>query len=83
MRWYPILSLRNPDLRRYLWLSFPIMIGFSIVIVDEWIINNRASYLAAGDLSYLQYGRTLVKVPIGVFGMEPTPAALRSYASDL
>ena len=69
MHWYPILSLRNPDLRHYLWLSFPIMIGFSIVVVDEWIIKNQASYLAEGALSYLQYGRTLMKVPIGVFGM--------------
>jgi putative peptidoglycan lipid II flippase len=69
MRWRPILSLRNADLRRYLWLSFPIMIGFSIVVVDEWIIKNQASYLAPGELSYLQYGRTLMKVPIGVFGM--------------
>ncbi len=69
MHWYPILSLRHPDLRRYLWLSLPIMIGFSIVVVDEWIVKNQASYLAAGALSYLQYGRTLMKVPIGVFGM--------------
>jgi putative peptidoglycan lipid II flippase len=76
MRWYPILSLRNPDLRHYLWLSFPIMIGFSIVVVDEWIIKNQASYLAEGALSYLQYGRTLMKVPIGVFGMA---AGVASY----
>lgn len=69
MRWSPILSFRNADLRRYLWLSFPIMIGFSIVVVDEWIVKNQASYLSAGALSYLQYGRTLMKVPIGVFGM--------------
>ena len=69
MRWYPILSYRNADLQHYLWLSFPIMIGFSIVVVDEWIIKNQASYLAEGTLSYLQYGRTLMKVPIGVFGM--------------
>ena len=75
MRWYPILSFRNPDLRRYLWLSFPIMIGFSIVVVDEWIVKNQASYLAAGALSYLQYGRTLMKVPIGVFGMAAGVAA--------
>jgi putative peptidoglycan lipid II flippase len=45
------------------------MIGFSIVVVDEWIVKNQASYLSAGALSYLQYGRTLMKVPIGVFGM--------------
>jgi putative peptidoglycan lipid II flippase len=69
MRWHPILSFANPDLKRYLWLSFPIMIGFSIVVVDEWIIKNQASYLPAGTLSYLQYGRTLMKVPIGIFGM--------------
>ncbi|MBL8894415.1 MAG: virulence factor MviN, partial [Rhizobiales bacterium] len=29
MRWHPLLSLRNPDLRRYLYLSAPIMVGFS------------------------------------------------------
>jgi putative peptidoglycan lipid II flippase len=69
MRWEPVLSLRDPDLRRYLKLSLPIMIGFSIVVVDEWIVKNQASYLAAGTLSYLQYGRTLMKVPIGIFGM--------------
>jgi len=75
MRWYPILTLRNADLRHYLWLSFPIMIGFSIVVVDEWIVKNQASYLAEGTLSYLQYGRTLMKVPIGVFGMAAGVAA--------
>ncbi len=75
MRWYPILSFRNPDLKRYLWLSLPIMVGFSIVAVDEWIVKNQASYLGAGELSYLQYGRTLMKVPIGVFGMAAGVAA--------
>ncbi len=75
IRWFPILSFRNRDLMRYLWLSFPIMIGFSIVVVDEWIVKNQASYLAAGALSYLQYGRTLMKVPIGVFGMAAGVAA--------
>lgn len=69
MRWSPALSVRDPDLRRYLFLSLPIMIGFSIVLVDQWIIKNQASYLAAGELSYLQYARTLMNVPIGVFGM--------------
>lgn len=75
MRWHLILSFRNADLRRYLWLSLPIMIGFSIVVVDEWIVKNQASYLAEGALSYLQYGRTLMKVPTGIFGMAAGVAA--------
>ena len=76
MRWRAALSFRDPDLRRYLWLSLPIMLGFSIVIVDEWIVKNQASYLAPGTLAYLQYGRTLMKVPIGIFGMA---AGVASY----
>ncbi len=75
MRWVPLFSFRHPDLRRYLWLSVPIMIGFSIVVVDEWIVKNQASYLGVGTLAYLQYGRTLMKVPIGVFGMAAGVAA--------
>lgn len=75
LRWTPVLSFRNPDLIRYLWLSAPIMIGFSIVIVDEWIVKNQASFLAEGQLSYLQYGRTLMRVPIGMFGMATGVAA--------
>jgi putative peptidoglycan lipid II flippase len=75
MRWYLTVSFSNRDLRRYLWLSIPIMVGFSIVAVDEWIIKNQASYLGAGVLSYLQYGRTLMKVPIGVFGLAAGVAA--------
>lgn len=51
-----------------------------------WIIKNQASYLAAGDLSYLQYGRTLMKVPIGVFGMAigvaAYPSVSRMVAAD-
>jgi putative peptidoglycan lipid II flippase len=75
MRWRPVFSFRDPDLKRYLWLSAPIMLGFSVVIVDEWIVKNQASYLGKGVLSYLQYGRTLMKVPIGVFGMAAGVAA--------
>jgi len=75
MRWMPRLCFRHPDLRRYLWLSVPIMIGFSIVVVDEWIVKNQASYLGVGTLAYLQYGRTLMKVPIGMFGMAAGVAA--------
>ena len=75
MHWSPIVSFRSADLRRYLWLSVPIMIGFSIVAVDEWIVKNQASYLPEGTLAYLQYGRTLMKVPIGMFGMAAGVAA--------
>ncbi len=73
--WRPIFRFRHPDLRRYLVLSLPIMLGFSIIAVDEWILKNQASYLPAGAVSTLQYARTLMKVPIGVFGLAAGVAA--------
>jgi hypothetical protein len=44
MRWYLILSFRNADLRHYLWLSFPIMIGFSIVVVGRAFVHVAKRY---------------------------------------
>ena len=74
IRWFPILSFRNRDLMRPL----------AFISDHDRLFNrcsrrvdrkNQASYLAAGALSYLQYGRTLMKVPIGVFGMAAGVAA--------
>jgi putative peptidoglycan lipid II flippase len=69
LHWSARLWLRHPDLLRYLWMSFPIMIGFSVVLADEWIQKNQGSLLGAGVIAQMQYARTLLRVPIGVFGL--------------
>jgi len=50
--------------RHYLWLSFPIMMGFSI---RGWSTSGslkiKPHTFRKAFLSYLQYGRTLMKVP--------------------
>ena len=43
---------------------------FSIVVLDDMIVKGFASLLpGSGTISELQYARTLMKVPMGVFGM--------------
>ena len=56
-------------LRRYVVLSLPVMLGFSVVVLDDMVIKHFASELGDGVISRLQYARTLMKVPMGVFGM--------------
>ena len=73
--WRPQLDLRGPDFRRYLWLSLPVMLGFSIVVVDDWLLKRFCTLVGEGTVSMLQYAKTLMKVPMGVFGLATGAAA--------
>ncbi len=68
LRWRPVLDLRDPDLRTYLERALPIMLGFSIVAWDDTIWTHFGSDVGTGAIATLNYAKTLVKVPIGVFG---------------
>lgn len=69
LRWRFTLSFTHPDLRKYLLRSLPIMIGFSIVVVDDWYLKREGTLLGSGAATILSYAKTLVKVPMGVFGL--------------
>lgn len=55
-------------LRKYFWLSLPIMMGFSLVITDEWIAKYLASSLEPKILSWLSYARTEMRIPVAIVG---------------
>jgi putative peptidoglycan lipid II flippase len=55
-------------IKRYLWLSLPIMLGFSLVVTDDWIAKYFASSLDKGALSWLAYARTEMRIPIAIIG---------------
>lgn len=75
LRWRPVLSWRHPDFRRYLVLSLPVMLGFSVVVVDDFVVKHFASVVGAGVIAELQYARTLMRVPMGMFGLAAGMAA--------
>ncbi len=80
VRWTPVVSWRDPDLRTYLLRSLPIMLGFSIVSVDDTAWTAFASRLGEGEVAMLNYAKTLMKVPMGVFGMAMGYAAYPTLA---
>jgi putative peptidoglycan lipid II flippase len=45
------------------------MIGQSIVVVDDFFIKRFGSLVATGVVAQLQYAKTLMRVPMGVFGV--------------
>jgi putative peptidoglycan lipid II flippase len=78
--WNMTLSMRNADFKTYIWRSLPVMLGFSVVAVDDWIVKHHATEVAEGAVARLQYARTLMKVPMGVFGLAAGVAAYPTLA---
>jgi putative peptidoglycan lipid II flippase len=54
--------------KKYLWVTFPIMLSFSLVVTDEWISKYFGSFLQPKAVSYLSYARTEMRIPIAVIG---------------
>lgn len=55
-------------LTRYMRLTLPIMLGFSIVVTDEWFSKYFASELQARAVSWLSYARTEMRIPVAILG---------------
>lgn len=64
----PRLDFSDPGLRDFVRLSIPIMLGFSLVVVDEWTTRVFGSFLLAGAITWLNNARRLMQVPVGIFG---------------
>jgi putative peptidoglycan lipid II flippase len=56
------------------------MLGFSIVVVDDWYLRHHGSLLGTGTLTILNDAKTLMRVPMGVFGLAAGMAAFPTLA---
>jgi putative peptidoglycan lipid II flippase len=62
------LDLRHPGFRRFFRLTVPIMLGFSVIFIDDWAIRWFGSYLESSSISWLSYAKRLMLVIVAVFG---------------
>lgn len=59
-------TLWHPALKRFLSLALPLMVGQSVVVLDEQLVRVFASLAAVGAISWLNYARRIMLVPVGV-----------------
>ncbi len=78
----PIFGFGDPDFKKYIFLTLPLMLGVSLTTVDEWIGRIIGSTMEAGSISWLNYARRLALVPIAIVGQAAGQAAL-PYLSQL
>jgi putative peptidoglycan lipid II flippase len=68
-RFTPNLNVRHPGFRWFVRLSIPIMLALSLPATDDWIIRRFGSYLVPASITWLNYAKNLMRVPLGVVGM--------------
>lgn len=65
----PRLNLKDPGLRRIIFLMLPATIGLSATQINIFVNTNFASSCIEGSVSWLNYAFRMVQLPIGVFGV--------------
>lgn len=75
MRLRLTISWRNPVLREYLLIAFPLMIGQSIVVLDETFMRVFGQFISEGAATELNYARRTMLVPVGVIAQAAGVAA--------
>lgn len=68
--------LRHPAMKKVLLLALPLMLGQSIVALDEQFVRVFGSLTGEGGVSLLNYARRIMLVPVGVVAQA---AGLASY----
>ncbi len=58
--------LRHPELKRFVLLALPLMVGQSVVVLDEQLMRVFGSLVEEGAVSQLNYARRVMLVPVGV-----------------
>lgn len=66
----------DASFRRYLWVAAPLMLGLSLLTVDEWYDRIFGDGLGEGTIARLAYARKLMLLPVAVVGQAIATAAL-------
>ena len=76
MIYRPQFNFRHPDLKKYLLLTLPLMVGLTMTFSTEFFFRFFGSYLPEGSVSSLNYSLRLMFVLVGLFGQA---AGVASY----
>ena len=68
MRFKPSIDLRHADLRRYVALTLPLMLGLTMVFSTEIFSKFFGSFLPAGAIAWVEYAMRVMLLLVAFFG---------------
>lgn len=75
MRFRILYDFRHPDLKKYIFLTLPLMLGLTMMFSMEIFMRYFGAFLPPGSIAGLLYGRTILFIPVGLFGQAVGMAA--------
>lgn len=64
----PVFKLNHPDLKRYILLTLPLMLGLTMTFSAEIFLKFFGSYLPTGSIAALNFGFRIMFILVGLFG---------------
>jgi putative peptidoglycan lipid II flippase len=80
VRYRVLLDWHDEGLREWFRLSLPLMVGVSLVTVDNWIIGHFASKIG-GAVSLMSYAKQLFTAPMAMLAQAAGAASMPFFAS--
>jgi len=68
MRFRPAWQWTHPDVKEYLRLTAPLMLGLTMTFSTEFFFRFFGSYLPAGSIAVLNFSLRVMLILVGVFG---------------
>ncbi|MBA2338322.1 MAG: murein biosynthesis integral membrane protein MurJ [Acidimicrobiia bacterium] len=75
MRWMPGTGWRHPAIAEYLAIALPLMIGLSVVVLDDTFMSVFGNRVGEATQTHLQYARRTMLVPVGTLAQAAGVAA--------
>jgi putative peptidoglycan lipid II flippase len=75
MHWGFLFNLGHPDLKRYILLTLPLMVGLSMTFSTEIFMRFFGSFLPPGSIAGLNYGLRIMLLLVAFFGQAVGVAA--------
>ncbi len=72
----PVVAPAERNFWGYLWIALPLMVGLSLLTVDEWYDRWFGASLGVGVVAALGFARRLMHAPVAVVGQAIGAAAL-------
>jgi putative peptidoglycan lipid II flippase len=68
MRFKPCFEWTHPDLRHYVLLTLPLILGLTMTFSTEFFFRFFGSYMPRGAIAALNYGLRIMFILVGLFG---------------
>ena len=68
LQYFFLFDFRHPDLKKYVWLTLPLMVGLTMTFSTEFFFRLFGSYLPEGRIAILNFGLRIMLMLVGLFG---------------